>query len=225
MILILEDDADIINGLREILETNGYDVISAKSVSEFENVWNKYRDRIKLFLLDVKLPDGNGFDVCVNIRKENSAPIIFLTSCDDEESIVKGLNLGADDYIAKPFLASVLLSRIAANLRRFNINTGNFYQKGDIRIDFDKYKITKNGEELNISTKEFEIIKLLIERKGKVVKRDYIYNEIWDNHGNFVEYNTLTVAMSRIKAKLGVYGEDSKQYIETLRNVGYRWID
>jgi DNA-binding response OmpR family regulator len=225
MILILEDDTDINESLKEILENNGYKVISTKSVSEFKSAWKQYGDSIRLFLIDVKLPDGNGFDVCRLIRQENSTPVIFLTSYDDEESIVKGLNIGGDDYITKPFKMNVLLSRIAANIRRFNLSTGSVYQKGDIQVDFDKYKITKNGTELNVSTKEFEIIKLLIENKGRVVRRNYLYEQIWDNHGNFVEYNTLTVAMSRIKAKLGTYGQENKPYIETLRNVGYRWIE
>lgn len=104
-------------------------------------------------------------------------------------------------------------------------NAGNIYKKGDIVVDFDRYKISRNGDELNISTNEFDIVRILIENKGRVVRRDAIYEKIWDIHGNFVEYNTLTVAMSRIKAKLGTYGEKHQQYIETIRNVGYRWID
>lgn len=225
MIFILEDDIDINESLREILENNSYEVISSKCVSEFKHLWKNNADSIELYLLDVKLPDGNGFDVCKMIREEDSTPVIFLTSYDDEESIVKGLNMGADDYISKPFKINVLLSRIAANIRRFSLSTGSIYQKGDIQVNFDKYKIIKNGTELNISAKEFEIVKILIENKGRVVKRDFLYERIWDNQGKFVEYNTLTVAMSRIKAKLGTYGEDNRQYIETIRNVGYRWID
>ena len=179
-----------------------------------------------MFLLDVKLPDGSGFDICRKIRKSSEeVPVIFLTSCDNEEEIVTGLDIGADDYITKPFYTKELLSRISANLRRSKFNVGNIYKKGDIVVDFDRYKISRNGVELNISTNEFDIIKILIENKGRVVRRDVIYEKIWDIHGNFVEYNTLTVAMSRIKAKLGTYGEKHQQYIETIRNVGYRWID
>ena len=99
------------------------------------------------------------------------------------------------------------------------------YKKGDIVVDFDRYKISRCGEELYVSTNEFDIVRIIIENKGKVVRREVIYEKIWDIHGNFVEYNTLTVAMSRIKAKLGTYGEKHQQYIETIRNVGYRWID
>ena len=136
-----------------------------------------------------------------------------------------GLDIGADDYITKPFYTKELLSRISANLRRSKFNAGNIYKKGDIVVDFDRYKISRQGDGLNISTNEFDIVRILIENKGRVVRRDAIYEKIWDIHGNFVEYNTLTVAMSRIKAKLGTYGEKHQQYIETIRNVGYRWID
>ena len=102
---------------------------------------------------------------------------------------------------------------------------GEIYKKGDIEVCFEKYKILKQGIDINVSPQEFEIVKMLIENKGKVVRRESIYEKIWDEHGNFVEYNTLTVAMSRIKAKLGTDAGTNKQYIETIRNVGYRWLD
>lgn len=117
------------------------------------------------------------------------------------------------------------ISIAIARTSRGMLNAGNIYKKGDIVVDFDRYKISRCGEELNVSTNEFDIVRILIENKGKVVRREVIYEKIWDIHGNFVEYNTLTVAMSRIKAKLGTYGEKHQQYIETIRNVGYRWID
>ena len=225
MIYILEDDTEINERLQEILEARGYRTITAKDINGFNTTWKNYIDAVKLYLLDIKLPDGNGFDVCRTIRQYSDTPIIFLTSCDDEESIVTGLDIGGDDYITKPFHTAELMSRISANLRRSKFNAGNIYRKGDICVDFDRYKITKCGEELNISSNEFAIVHMLIENKGKVVRRDTIFEQIWDIHGNFVEYNTLTVAMSRIKAKLGTYGAEHSQYIETIRNVGYRWID
>ena len=225
MIYILEDDDEINESLQEILEVRGYRTVTAKNVNGFNNTWREYIDVVKLYLLDIKLPDGSGFDVCRTIRQYSDTPIIFLTSCDDEESIVKGLDNGADDYITKPFKVAELLSRIAANIRRSQLNVGEVYRKGDIEVCFDKYKILKQGIDINVSPQEFEIVKMLIENKGKVVRRERIYEKIWDEHGNFVEYNTLTVAMSRIKAKLGTDIGTNKQYIETIRNVGYRWLD
>lgn len=224
MIAVVEDEKELCESLKLLLTEKGYEIVTAGSCGEAD----KYigNPQIDMFLLDVKLPDGSGFDICRKIRKSSEeVPVIFLTSCDNEEEIVTGLDIGADDYITKPFYTKELLSRISANLRRSKFNVGNIYKKGDIAVDFDRYKISRQGEELNISTNEFDIVRILIENKGKVVRRDAIYEKIWDVHGNFVEYNTLTVAMSRIKAKLGTYGEEHQQYIETIRNVGYRWID
>ena len=223
VINILEDDEVIRGQLSQLLRDKGYEVIENADISSFNKI---DRENTDLYLLDVYLPDGDGFSVCEKLRSEGCVtPVIFLTSCDDEDSITKGLDIGGDDYITKPFRVSELLSRISANLRRSKFNAGNIYKKGDIVVDFDRYKISRQGDELNISTNEFDIVKMLIENKGRVVRRDAIYEKIWDIHGNFVEYNTLTVAMSRIKAKLGTYGEKHQQYIETIRNVGYRWID
>lgn len=223
MIAVVEDEKELCESLRLLLTEKGYEAVTAGSCERAEKLIDN--PQIDMFLLDVKLPDGSGFDICRKIRKSSEVPVIFLTSCDNEEEIVTGLDIGADDYITKPFYTKELLSRISANLRRSKFIAGNIYKKGDISVDFDRYKISRCGEELNISTNEFDIVKMLIENKGKVVRRDTIYENIWDVHGNFVEYNTLTVAMSRIKAKLGTYGDTHQQYIETIRNVGYRWID
>ena len=223
LILILEDDEVIRGQLARMLKDKGHNVEEAADVKEFDS---KPHDDISLFLLDVYLPDSDGFSVCEKLRKNgNMAPVIFLTSCDDEESITKGLDIGGDDYITKPFHNAELLSRISSNLRRSARFQENLYSVGDIKVLFDKYKVLKNGVEIGITPTEFNIIKILIQNKGCVVKREVIYDRIWDMHGNYVEYNTLTVAVSRIKAKLGTYGEKHQAYIETIRNVGYRWID
>ncbi len=223
MIAVVEDERELCESIKLLLTEKGYEIVTAGNCEQAGQLIGN--PQIDMFLLDVKLPDGSGFDICRKIRQINEVPVIFLTSCDSEDEIVTGLDIGADDYITKPFYTKELLSRISANLRRSKFNAGNIYKKGNIVVDFDRYKINRCGEELNISTNEFSIITMLIENKGKVVRRDVIYEKIWDVHGNFVEYNTLTVAMSRIKAKLGTYGEKHEQYIETIRNVGYRWID
>lgn len=221
-ILIVEDDKEVKDALCSLLSYEGYDVRAVSSIKEYDTL-----DEVPdLYLLDVLLPDGTGYDICGRIRKSEKTPIIFITSCDDEDSIVKGLDIGGDDYITKPFRNKELLSRISANLRRTGaLDNGTVYQKDDLKIYFDKYKVEKAGKPLNISKNEFDIIKLLVDNKGKVVKRDTFFEKIWDIHGNFVEYNTLTVTMSRLKAKLGVCRQEQKSYIETIRNVGYRWID
>lgn len=222
-IILVEDDEQIRKSLTELLTYKGYTVTAVEGVQKFYESIKK--TTFDAYLLDVILPDGSGYDICENIRDKTEAPIIFITSSDDEESVVKGLDIGGDDYITKPFHNAELLSRISSNLRRSARFKENSYSVGDIKVLFDKYKILKNGEELGITPTEFNIIKILIQNKGCVVKREVIYDRIWDMHGNYVEYNTLTVAVSRIKAKLGTYGEKHQSYIETIRNVGYRWID
>ena len=224
-ILIVEDDININNLLCEVLRKAGYTCEQAFSGTEAKLLLNIKEKAYTLVLLDLMLPGASGEEVLKEIRKHGRLPVIVLTAKDSIDDKIGVLTDGADDYITKPFYTKELLSRISANLRRSMFNAGNIYKKGDIVVDFDRYKISRCGEELNVSTNEFDIVRILIENKGKVVRREVIYEKIWDIHGNFVEYNTLTVAMSRIKAKLGTYGEKHQQYIETIRNVGYRWID
>ena len=121
--------------------------------------------------------------------------------------------MGGDDYVTKPFHNAVLLSRISANLRRSSMNDGDVYKKGELAIYFDKYKLYRAGNELKLSNNEWDMLKILVENKGRVVRRDVFFERVWDIHGNYVEYNTLTVNMSRLKAKLGTFGEERVSYI------------
>ena len=222
VINILEDDEVIRGQLSQLLRDKGYEVIESADISSFNKI---DRENTDLYLLDVYLPDGDGFSVCGKLRSEGCVtPVIFLTSCDDEDSITKGLDIGGDDYITKPFRVSELLSRISANLRRRDMNSGDVYNKGSLSVHFDQYKLYRDGKELKLSSNEWDIIKILIENKGRVVRRDVFFDRLWDMHGNYVEYNTLTVTMSRLKAKLGTFSDEHIPYIETIRNVGYRWI-
>ena len=222
VINILEDDEVIRGQLSQLLRDKGYEVIESADISSFNKI---DRENTDLYLLDVYLPDGDGFSVCEKLRSEGCVtPVIFLTSCDDEDSITKGLDIGGDDYITKPFRVSELLSRISANLRRRDMNSGDVYNKGSLSVHFDQYKLYRDGKELKLSSNEWDIIKILIENKGRVVRRDVFFDRLWDMHGNYVEYNTLTVTMSRLKAKLGTFSDEHIPYIETIRNVGYRWI-
>ena len=206
-IMIVEDDRELRETLKELLILKNYDVITSGSVKEFD----EHTDIYDMYLLDVKLPDGDGFDICERIRHNSDAPIIFI-------------DMGGDDYVTKPFHNAVLLSRISANLRRRDMNSGDVYNKGSLSVHFDQYKLYRDGKELKLSSNEWDIIKILIENKGRVVRRDVFFDRLWDMHGNYVEYNTLTVTMSRLKAKLGTFSDEHIPYIETIRNVGYRWI-
>lgn len=218
-ILLLEDDVYIQDLLRENLSEHGFDIEVASTVKEF---WQKQGERdYALYIIDVILPDGDGISVCGRLRNISRSPIIFLTSCDDEENITKGLNSGADDYVTKPFRMAELVARINANLRRMDMgNSADMKQKHfrNIVVDLENLVMRKDGMELTFSDVEWQLLEVLINNAGLIVKREVLLERVWDNKGNFVEDNTLTVAICRIKAKVG------KEFIETIRGVGYRWI-
>lgn len=192
------------------------------------------RENTDLYLLDVYLPDGDGFSVCEKLRSEGCVtPVIFLTSCDDEDSITKGLDIGGDDYITKPFRVSELLSRISANLRRqamldksisnMDKSNSNIYTLGSLVINFDNLTIKKAAKDIQLSPTEFALLEILVCNRGLIVRREVFFQKLWDRMGTFVEDNTLTVTVSRLKTKLGKMDNSDKNYIDTIRGVGYRW--
>lgn len=212
-ILLTEDDAFLREGLCELLTKEGYSVTAAQNtktartylaLSEFD-----------LYILDVLLPDGNGLDICREIRESGKdTPILFLTACDDENEIVSGLDSGADDYVTKPFGVKVLLSRIRALLRRKTITA---YETGGLSVDFSSMNVKLGGENVFLTPTEFQILSVLIKNAGIVVTRNTLLSSIWDCDGNFIDDNTLSVHISRLREKIG------SEKLSTIRGVGYRW--
>lgn len=212
-IFLLEDDAFLRDGLCELLSKEDYSVTSASSVKEAEGIV-KEKD-FNLIILDVLLPDGNGFDLCGRIRALGiSTPILFLTACDDEIQIVRGLDSGADDYVTKPFKLLEFMSRVRALLRRSSVTR---FRSRDIALDINKTSVTKNGESIELTKTEFQILSMLIQSKGVIVTRNALLEHIWDIDGNFIDDNTLSVHISRLREKIG------PGYIATVRGIGYRW--
>ncbi|MGN0535573.1 MAG: response regulator transcription factor [Eubacterium sp.] len=212
-IFLLEDDAFLRDGLCELLSKEDYSVTSASSVKEAEGIV-KEKD-FNLIILDVLLPDGNGFDLCGRIRALGiSTPILFLTACDDEIQIVRGLDSGADDYVTKPFKLLEFMSRVRALLRRSSVTR---FRSRDIALDINKTSVTKNGESIELTKTEFQILSMLIQSKGVIVTRNALLENIWDIDGNFIDDNTLSVHISRLREKIG------SGYIATVRGIGYRW--
>lgn len=212
-IFLLEDDAFLRDGLCELLSKEDYSVTSASSVKEAERII-KEKD-FNLIILDVLLPDGNGFDLCGRIRALGiSTPILFLTACDDEIQIVRGLDSGADDYVTKPFKLLEFMSRVRALLRRSSVTR---FRSRDIALDINKTSVTKNGESIELTKTEFQILSMLIQSKGVIVTRNALLEHIWDIDGNFIDDNTLSVHISRLREKIG------PGYIATVRGIGYRW--
>lgn len=226
-ILLIEDNEAIIMGLEYLFTNNGYNVRVARSAYQAKET-EKYRTligagdvwNIDIVILDVMLPDGDGFSLCRKIKADDIAPVIFLTAKDEEKDVVMGLELGADDYVIKPFRNMELLSRIKNVLRRNR--SGNELTFADLKMDVDIRKLYKADNEVKLTKLEFEILKILLQNPKKVFTREEILSHIWDSAGNFVNDNTLTVTMKRLRDKIG---DKEGNIIVTVRGVGYRLSD
>lgn len=221
-ILLLEDDISLIDGLQYALQKEGYEVEVVRYVSEAkEQLKNSY----DLLLLDVALPDGTGFEVCESLRKSGSLiPVIFLTAADDEISIVRGLNCGGDDYVTKPFGLSELCARIRALLRRAGLAKANskLLVSGDITVDLTRNLVARGGKTLELTGAEYRLLLLFLQNAGIVVTRNRILDALWDSGGSFVDDNTLSVYIRRLREK--VETDPSKpEHLLTVRGFGYRW--
>ena len=218
-ILLVEDNYTIIMGLKYSLEQENFKVISAQNVSEFNGKIDK--NDIDLVLLDVSLPDGNGFEICKEIKSKKDIPVIFLTAQDEETSVVLGLDLGADDYIVKPFRTRELISRINSVLRRYGHNESNLIQYKNIKIDTSSAKVYKDNEEIIFTSLEYKILLMLFSNQNKLISREQLLEKIWDIAGNFVNDNTLTVYIKRIREKLEK-DPTNPEIIVTVRGIGYK---
>lgn len=218
-ILLLEDDNAIGIGLSYSLENEGYSVTVAKTVKQALDI---IRSRVfTLYILDLTLPDGSGYDVCKEIKKQGDYPVIFLTAYDDEVNVVMGLELGADDYISKPFRVKELLARIKTVLRRYNKDTADgIVALADIKINTNEAKVYKNGSEIILTAMEYRLLLTFINNRGIVLTRQKLLEDIWDVAGDFVNDNTLTVYIKRLRDKIE---EDPAQpsIIKTVRGLGY----
>ena len=218
-ILIIEDDITLNKGIMLTLRQNDINIKQAFTLEDSRNILKK--EKIDLIILDVNLPDGNGFDFCKEIREKSTIPIIFLTACDMELDIVTGLELGADDYITKPFSLMVLRVRVMVALRRLeNKNTNNKITIDNLILDFDKMEFAKDNNKINLSKTEQKLLKMLITNKGRVLTREQLIDNVWDNDSEFVEENALTVNIKRLREKI----EDNKskpKYIKTVYGIGY----
>lgn len=224
-VLIVEDDMIILEGLKISLEQEGYEVVSASTMKDaFEIVETK--NDINICLLDVMLPDGDGYQICKKVREKSQIPILFLTACDDEVHTVLALEQGADDYISKPFRIRELIARMKAILRRSGQSNTDERQEqsvimvGDNQVNIQSAKVFRDGEEIVLTAMEYRLLLIFIQNRGQVLTRQQILNNIWDSAGDFVNDNTLTVYIKRLRSKLGDL-EDCK-LIATVRGLGYR---
>lgn len=218
-ILVAEDERYLRRQLEELLVQHGYSVVTASNRAEAAGcILND--NEISLYLLDVWLPDGDGFELCELIRKRTLKPVIFLTACDDEDSVVRGLDMGADDYVSKPFRTAELLSRIQANLRKSSRgNASKIWKSGELCVDLESGQVARSGMELPVSAVEYRLLLVLMRNAGRIVKRETLADQLWEDSEEGIGDNTLTVTVSRLRRKVGA------RYIETIRGFGYRFTE
>ena len=220
-ILLVEDDGQIAAYLGELLRAEGFDTQIAGSKKEAGECL--LIQAFDLVLLDVSLPDGNGFSICAEIKREYEIPVIFLTASGDEYSVVAGLDMGADDYIAKPFRPRELISRIRSVLRRCK-KEQRILSCGDLRVNVSSATVTKGEKELFLSALEYRLLLLLLQNKGQILTRNQLLEEIWDASGEYVNDNTLSVYMKRLREKIEE-NPQSPRLLHTIRGIGYRMED
>jgi DNA-binding response OmpR family regulator len=217
-ILLVEDDGQIASYLGELLRAEGFDTQIAGSKKEASECL--LIQAFDLVLLDVSLLDGNGFSICAEIKKEYEIPVIFLTASGDEYSVVAGLDMGADDYIAKPFRPRELISRIRSVLRRCK-KEQRILSCGDLKVNVSSATVTKGEKELFLSALEYRLLLLLLQNKGQILTRNQLLEEIWDASGEYVNDNTLSVYMKRLREKIEE-NPQSPRLLHTIRGIGYR---
>lgn len=221
-IFFIEDDLSLISGLSFAIKKQGYEIDVARTSLEAEVLW--INGKYDLVILDVSLPDGSGYDLCKKIRKTSKIPIMFLTAADEETDIIMGLDIGGDDYITKPFKLAVFLSRINALLRRsdnFNQADTELNSNG-IKVQLLKREVYKNGEQLELTASEYKLLCLFMGNPDIVLSPEQILGKLWDCNENYIDNNTLTVYIRRLRTKI----EDNPgepQKIVTVRRMGYKW--
>lgn len=218
-IFVLEDDATIAMGLTYALQQEGYGTTHCKTVKEALKTIEQ--ESFSLYILDLTLPDGSGYDVCKAIKEKGDLPVIFLTAYDEEVNVIMGFEMGADDYISKPFRVRELMARIKSVLRRYTKETSNgVIRLKDLQIRTAEAKVYRGTTEIPLTALEYRLLLILLNHRGQVLSRTQLLENIWDVAGDFVEDNTLTVYIKRLRNKIEETSGQT-EYIKTVRGMGY----
>lgn len=221
-LFLLEDDLSLISGLSFAVKKEGYEIDVARTTLEADTLW--VNDKYDLVILDVSLPDGSGFDFCRKIRLTSKVPVIFLTAADEETDIIMGLDIGGDDYITKPFKLAIFMSRINALLRRSeNFNTAvTELNSNDISIRLLKGEVCKRGKLIDLTASEYKLLCLFMENPDQILSPEQILGKLWDCSENYVDNNSLTVYVRRLRTKIEDNPGEPKRIV-TVRGMGYKW--
>ena len=218
-IFLLEDDEAIGIGLKYSLENEGYAITLTRSFAEAESIIEK--QTFSLYILDINLPDGSGYDICRKVKEKGDFPVIFLTAYDDEVNVVMGLDIGADDYITKPFRVRELVARIKSVMRRCGKDKAEPTVKlGNVSVNLNEARVIKDNEDVILTAMEYRLLLTFINNRGKVLSRNKLLEEIWDVDGDFVNDNTLTVYIKRLRDKIE-RDPACPTIIKTVRGLGY----
>lgn len=221
-ILLLEDDLSLINGLSFALKKEGFDLDIARTIQDANLIWTE--GKYDLLILDVSLPDGTGFEICKKVRLVSNVPIIFLTASDEEINIIMGLDIGGDDYITKPFKLGVLMSRISALLRRaknFSAIDTELSSNG-LKVLLLQGQVYKDGTLLDLTAAEYKLLCLFMQNPNAVLSQEQILDKLWDGDGNYVDSNTLSVYIRRLRTKIENNPSEPRMLL-TVRRMGYKW--
>ena len=218
-ILVVEDDWDLNQGICHALSKEGYETIPAHSLERADALF--FQNGIDLVLLDVNLPDGEGFSFCRKVKEQRKIPVLFLTARDLEEDALTGYEAGADDYIIKPFSIKILLKKMDVMFRRESDAKPKVFQDGYLMVDFDKAKVELAGEECLLTPTEFRLLRKMIEHKGQLLTYSILLESVWENDGQFADKHTLAVNVNRLRGKI----EDAEhKYISNVYGMGYQWL-
>lgn len=216
-VIIVEDDVLLNRALCKAFVNAGYEAEGASSIREAKNL---LEDGVALMIIDIGLPDGEGFTLCRHVRENGDIPVIFLTARDDEADMLRGFDCGADDYLVKPFPIAVLLRHAQAVLRRMGEEDGNIFSYEGLSIDFERKQVTSQGEAVNLTPKEYNLLEMLVRNRKQVITKQMMLEQIWDEQGSFVEENTVNVTLSRLRKKIEP-DPANPIYIKNVFGLGY----
>lgn len=217
-ILVLEDESSINRGISLKLMKEGYKVYSAETIQEADELFKLHQATINLIICDVGLPDGNGLEFCKNIRDKSNVLFLFLTALDTELDIVAGYDVGADDYITKPFSLMVLISKVNALIRRIDDKNLNSIISGNISLSLKEKRAHINGELIALTPNEWKLLHLFMENSKCIISKNQILDSLWDIDSEYIDENAIAVNIHRLKQKLG-----TSNYITNIRGMGYIW--
>lgn len=218
-ILVVEDDWELNQGICYALEKDGYSVCSAHSIKEAEGLYQE--NEVQLVLLDVNLPDGEGFSFCRWVKAQNKIPVLFLTARDLEEDALTGYELGAEDYVTKPFSMRILLKKLSVILKRTAVDNHQVFSDGFLKIDFDRAKVEIHGKECAVTPTEFRLLRLFVSHEGQLLTYDVLLERLWDSGGQYVDKHTLAVNVNRLRGKIE---DEQHRYISNVYGMGYQWL-